>query len=600
MADSGDQLPPEMNNLPPLIRSIIMNFEDILQLAYPAGSLSISQQVEHKPNFEFAIKAILALPPDKTGCNEQTISIIKQWLHIADTEIPTPEMAAIILQQPQILTEIYSRGLANHHPLSFTLLKPKTKRNFQKLTANFTNIIIRGERCETTCLTTFPIFKASITLSSTLDAISTTTEHNIQIILDPVGPTASELASASWEAEYHPQQRNSPCSIAILIYNARGIARPSFARNFIRTIAVYNPQIIILTETRTSMGQQILESQCANHSILHAIDPLGYFGGSWIIIKSTRMNANQISVWNDQAALEELPTKTANIVKNIQSHLKISFPSQSINDVSDDDKFPHMVEIISFMIVLPEDFTACDSETKTVIENWLRIPTNNIPSTLYLCKLLEEKEFLYQLYSRGFADYDPPIFNPYLDDEDIEFINIDTKFSNFTLQGEREKTMIITTEPVNLAWLSAAFSLTNDLKATKHLLELMLNTTNISFPNIETSQYEEYSASTSVAELTSLKFIIHNARGVQRPKFLERFQTIIQKYKPHFVIVTETRVEKEELSRSQPCIDYSPVITVEPDHFLGGIWFLQHRSIFTSEVISFTPKEVSIQIGIIE
>ncbi|OMO90317.1 hypothetical protein CCACVL1_07413 [Corchorus capsularis] len=87
----SSELPSDMNDLPPLTRIVIMNFEDILQLAYPAGSLS----------------------------------------------------------------------------------------------------------------------EAWITISSILDAVSTTTQHNIQIILDLVGPTTSEIASTSWESEDHPQQSNS-------------------------------------------------------------------------------------------------------------------------------------------------------------------------------------------------------------------------------------------------------------------------------------------------------------------------------------------------------------------------------------------------------
>ncbi|OMP09849.1 histone-lysine N-methyltransferase SUVR2-like protein [Corchorus olitorius] len=283
MTNANDELPPVMENLPPLTRSIIMNFEDILQLAYPAGSLSTSCQIQQKPNFKSAIKAIIALPNNQIACDEQTISILKHSLQIRESEIPTQEEAEAILQQPEILTQIFSRGLANHLPPSYTLLKPIVKRKFQKLTTNFTSIAVKGERCETTCLTTFPIFRAWITVSSTLDLESTTTQHNIHITLDPIGPTILEQASTSWEAEEHPQQKNTPDRIAILIYNARGVARPSFTRIFTRTIAIYRPQIIIITETRTSMGQQFLESQCGDHSILHTIDPLGYFGGSWIM-----------------------------------------------------------------------------------------------------------------------------------------------------------------------------------------------------------------------------------------------------------------------------------------------------------------------------
>ncbi|OMO59912.1 hypothetical protein COLO4_34004 [Corchorus olitorius] len=193
-------LPPMMENLPPLTRSIIMNFEDILQLAYHVGSLSTSCQIEQKPNFKLAIKAIIALPNNQIACDEQTISILKHWLQIRESEIPTQEETEVILQQPEILTQIFSRGLANHLPPSYTLLKPIVKRKFQKLTANFTCITVKGERCEITYLTTFPIFRAWITVSSTLDIESTTTQHNIHITLDPIGPTILKQASTSWEA----------------------------------------------------------------------------------------------------------------------------------------------------------------------------------------------------------------------------------------------------------------------------------------------------------------------------------------------------------------------------------------------------------------
>ncbi|OMO57262.1 hypothetical protein COLO4_35460 [Corchorus olitorius] len=212
------------------------------------------------------------------------------------------------------------------------------------------------------------------------------------------------------------------------------------------------------------------------------------------------MDGQQNSVLNNQPTLDQLSIKTVNIIKNIQSHLKILFPSQSINDVSKNDNFPHMIEIITFIIALPEDFTSCDSETRGVIKNWLRIPIDNMPPIVALGQLLKTEEFLHQLYSRGFADYHPARFNPYFDNEDIEFINVDTKFSKFTLRGEKEKIMIITTEAVNLAWLSTTISFTDDSRSTKYLVELMLSTIDISFPDIETSRYEEYSTSTTMTD----------------------------------------------------------------------------------------------------
>ncbi|CAO2821232.1 unnamed protein product [Amaranthus hypochondriacus] len=76
---------------------------------------------------------------------------------------------------------------------------------------------------------------------------------------------------------------NNPNPISILVWNARGIARPSFRENILHLISSHNPAVICLSETRCSASkiEKIMENLPFSDFVL--AEPHGFSGGILLI-----------------------------------------------------------------------------------------------------------------------------------------------------------------------------------------------------------------------------------------------------------------------------------------------------------------------------
>ncbi|OMP07326.1 hypothetical protein COLO4_07437 [Corchorus olitorius] len=199
---------------------------------------------------------------------------VQAWLQLNEANMPLVNEASNIFRQPEVLTEIYSRGLADKVPPSFTLLHPIQRIETLTAVSSFTSRIIEGETHETICINTLPACKAWISTSCRIDAIAATSKHSIQVMVDNPGRRARRC-----------QNPSCPRPVKVLVHNVRGAARPSFPQNLQHAISTHRPTVILVTETRKYTQPPFLLAQSPNYQTLHRLKPLGYLGGAWFMFK---------------------------------------------------------------------------------------------------------------------------------------------------------------------------------------------------------------------------------------------------------------------------------------------------------------------------
>ncbi|OMP09167.1 hypothetical protein COLO4_05749 [Corchorus olitorius] len=88
---------------------------------------------------------------------------------------------------------------------------------------------------------------------------------------------------------------SSPQLMNILIYNARGIARPCFFPTLHDFLAIHRPAVAIVTETRLRVRIEEIATQFNDYRFLHCINPHGYLGGSWFIFDQNQCSARIVN-----------------------------------------------------------------------------------------------------------------------------------------------------------------------------------------------------------------------------------------------------------------------------------------------------------------
>ncbi|OMO57271.1 hypothetical protein COLO4_35458 [Corchorus olitorius] len=107
------------------------------------------------------------------------------------------------------------------------------------MNANYIEAIVSGESCETVCIETCCVNTAIVSVSSGVNHSLTTALHSIEIALGVINEDFQE--SNSMQQLQHLQP------FRIVIYNAKGVARPLFISSLQETISVYNPHVLIIT-----------------------------------------------------------------------------------------------------------------------------------------------------------------------------------------------------------------------------------------------------------------------------------------------------------------------------------------------------------------
>ncbi|OMP09848.1 hypothetical protein COLO4_05080 [Corchorus olitorius] len=161
------------------------------------------------------------------------------------------------------------------------------------MNANYIEAIVSGESCETVCIETCCVNTAIVSVSSGVNHTFTTALHSIEIALGVINEDFQESNS---------MQHLQP--FRIVIYNAKGVARPLFISSLQETISVYNPHVLIITETRSILGQHNVIAHCPNYEYVHSIAPFGYLGGSWVVCDGRYVTGRMLIVTRKHISFE--------------------------------------------------------------------------------------------------------------------------------------------------------------------------------------------------------------------------------------------------------------------------------------------------------
>ncbi|OMO99929.1 hypothetical protein COLO4_13017 [Corchorus olitorius] len=233
MSDGDDQTPPRRRDLSILAYSIITNLEELLQLRYPVGPLA------------------------------------------ANSELPSLDEVYVLIQQLEILSEIYDR-----------------------------ETIVYGESTQTICIETYSVNTATVGISSGVNHSLTTAIHSVEISLEDINHEIPNEGFIYSEEQESIQQMQYSQPFTIVIYNARRVARPSFIPSLQQTISLYNPHVLIITETRSIMGQHNVIEHCPNYEYVQSLAPFGYLGGSWVLCDARYVTARMLTITRKQISFE--------------------------------------------------------------------------------------------------------------------------------------------------------------------------------------------------------------------------------------------------------------------------------------------------------
>ncbi|OMP08275.1 hypothetical protein COLO4_06620 [Corchorus olitorius] len=573
MSDGDDQQLPPRRNLPMLAYSIISNLEDLLQLRYPTGSLTSSENIQESPTFAIAIKAILALSPCQTTHNERVLAIVRQWLQISDAELPSPDEVSEILEQPNILNEIYGRGLANHFPPVYNLLKPTRRRKCEEIKTNYKNIMIEGELSDTICFKTSPLQTAWMSVSSIVQPISASMRHRIQVMIEEDN-----------EVQENQQQIRQSQPVTILIYNAKGILRPSFLPTIARNISTFNPSIVIVTETRACVGQIHVTTHCLNQRILQCIDPIRYLGGSCIMYDATQL-------W----CLPErhnLSVHALSIIENLEDQLRISYHTGQLTQSEEIQRELLLEHVVKAILAFPSYRTTRDENINLIIRSWLGITDRDLPSIDETRIILHQSSILTKIYSRCLANKTPHLFTLSKPTHETEFVTAEPNFTHMTVKGEIDRVICVNTRYIFRAWISISGRIDSVSGRAKHNIQIMLDASNSS------TSHSAQQNQISLSSPQSMNMLIYNARGITRPSFFPTLHDSLTIHRPAVAIVTETRLRVRIEEIEAQFDNYRFLHCINPHGYLGGSWFIFDQNQCSARIVNAARRDITAEISL--
>ncbi|OMO62293.1 DNA helicase PIF1, ATP-dependent [Corchorus olitorius] len=279
--------PPPEGNPPPMATSIIHLLQTQLGISFPSMTINDSPEAQTTPILIDIAKLIIAMVNQLADDGPRISNILRTWLGLNNTDTANAINIEEMLHKPNILRELYSRGITHRTPPQLALEPTSQDICFIYPADKNTPVNIDGETRITYVLTTPPLRQFWISAKFTIDHSTNQTNHKLQFMIDT---TLGKYASSS-------NQSTLLRPIKLLIFNVAGAANPEFIYIYAETCFEYNPDFVIITETRLTGSH----SQSMNFTASTSLEPIGYFGGSWFL-------------WNDNHIKLHIIAKTQNMI----------------------------------------------------------------------------------------------------------------------------------------------------------------------------------------------------------------------------------------------------------------------------------------------
>ncbi|OMP06327.1 hypothetical protein COLO4_08190 [Corchorus olitorius] len=266
--------------------------ETQLGITYPTMNMENSPELRRDPTLKLVVGLIIVLSEGYDSNGRSRSELLDRWLHFGQEELPSVPYCKEMVRDRLFLKRLYERGIANKFPpvLALQITEPNSQTIDVVLGA--TNITIQGANDELVFVRTPPILLGSISAKFHVNRDDNfSTRHNIQLLL----PDITHLSLDNFE-EIDCQgpcilnPRTRPLPIGILILNARGALNPNFIRRFEESTFQFSPDIVIITETRLSVVDNIPRRGPMIYDSSLMVEPALFFGGVWLLWNSSQFN----------------------------------------------------------------------------------------------------------------------------------------------------------------------------------------------------------------------------------------------------------------------------------------------------------------------
>ncbi|OMO54521.1 hypothetical protein COLO4_36442 [Corchorus olitorius] len=237
--------PPPRTTLPQTTQNYIRLLETQLSIAYPTNNLWDSSQLRWEPLLKLVVGLIIMLSKQSGPSSNSCSKLLDEWLQFGEDELPSlHDCKAMVLsiKTPPIFTGLLTT--------KFTVNK---KRNY-----------------------------------------STTHHIELMISLPNVVPESLEGVDSPEGSVWNPEH---PCRpLTLLVFNARGASNPHYINILPKKISELNPDIVIVTETRSPIINSFEQGNALQFDSSLTIDsPLNFFGGAWFLWHSSRTSIEPVT-----------------------------------------------------------------------------------------------------------------------------------------------------------------------------------------------------------------------------------------------------------------------------------------------------------------
>ncbi|OMO57272.1 Endonuclease/exonuclease/phosphatase [Corchorus olitorius] len=284
--DPADPHFPPMEQLPQQAQQLILILEHFLQMNYPDINDNIPAPILERLILGQITRLIIAYYFHTTIRSIDTQTVILEWIGLDHDDLLTTKRIVSQFQQPKILNALCDTGLANFRLpiLNIDIQDPKTPMvNLQQSEHNFTT---QSTDKIAYIFTASNIIQAQIGLRTEFNLILETLSYGIGFHFGR-SDNLSELSTASIPF-------NHPIDITILYYNVRGANLASFRRHLGLLIVEYEPEILIMTETRMGNLKGHEMGAAIGYNQVVVVNSTNYSGGLWLFSNLTTVSIEEI------------------------------------------------------------------------------------------------------------------------------------------------------------------------------------------------------------------------------------------------------------------------------------------------------------------
>ncbi|OMP09467.1 Nucleic acid-binding protein [Corchorus olitorius] len=185
------------------------------------------------------------------------------------------------------LERLYQKGIANNFPPILAPANFEENDHLIDVASTITSIAVKGSDHQLFFIRTPPILRGRISAKFLINQEKKySTEHRIKLHLDSTDMLFENYEEIDCQGPYILNSPARPVQVDILIVNTRGTLNPHFIKKFRSKTLQYNPDIVIITETRTSVAHTLPTRRSIIYDSSLVIKLALFFGDFWLLWNS--------------------------------------------------------------------------------------------------------------------------------------------------------------------------------------------------------------------------------------------------------------------------------------------------------------------------